>query len=156
LLPTTGRDAFGASTRAHVAFDRVREVGAIGRTRDDLISEHHLVEIEGLLDTPEMTLCRDLRNKFVAHAADTVSRRSTNLESFGITLDQITAAQRSLVIANHRIRLEALFDGSGSPVPTPQFDQFKLFDYVFVPHDRIRDLHEWWYSHTEDREKWCG
>jgi hypothetical protein len=42
----------------------------IVRARDDLLSQRAaLDDIEALLDVPEVKLCRDIRNKFVAHAA---------------------------------------------------------------------------------------
>jgi hypothetical protein len=153
-LPSSGPEAFAVASRAHDAFDQVAETEGSARTRGDLISEQVLEAIAALLDGPEVNLCRDIRNKFVAHAADAVSRQTVNRQAFGITLGQIEKAQRAVVKAHHRVLIDVFWDGSGGPVPTPQFDQFRDLDRVFVPTDKMQELRSWWNAHTADREKW--
>ena len=155
-MPREGPDAFRISERAHADFDSLTGVSAENRQRDDVIGEKVLTDIEALLDAPDVKLCCGLRYKYVTHAADAHSRSAANLAGFEITLGQIEAAQRSLIMANQRIRRDILWSGVGHPVPTPQFDQFAHLDRAFIPSESLSTLHCWWRKHTSDRDAWVA
>jgi hypothetical protein len=153
-LPSSGPEAYDVAARVHLEFDRLTEAGKSARSREDLISEVVFDRIVALLDGPEIKLCRDMRNKFVAHAADAVSRQTISQQAYGITLGQIARAQRALVSAQHRVLTDVLGDGSGSTVPTPQFNHLRNLDRVFVPQDKMHELRDWWRAHKAGRDDW--
>lgn len=108
------------------------------------------------LATPDVAAIVQLRHKFVAHAADAASRGKAGIERFGVTLNQLEAAQRALVQAAQRIELDLLWGSSRGVVPVPQYDQFANLNLPVVPADRMEELGEWWRMHCDTREAWTG
>ena len=153
-VPTDGPDAFRVAERAHASFDALAGVSKSARKPDDMIRNEVFDNLDALLNCPDIKHCNGLRNKFVAHAATATSRATANVAGFEITLDQIASAQRSLIVANHKIRRDILWDGAGNPVPTPQFDQFSHLDRTFVQTENVHELHRWWNRHAADRAAW--
>ena len=151
---TVGPDAFDTAEQVHATFDTLAGVCKMNRSADDLIRLEVFGEIEAHLNAEVVKRCKDLRDKFVAHAATAHSRTVGNIAGFAITLDQIESAQRSLVVADHQIRRDLLWAGAGEPVPIPQFDQFADLDRPFIPTERIGEIHDWWGKHASDQEAW--
>ena len=139
---------------AHEAFDKIAASGPDPRTRSDCIDPAVFARLRDALATPEVAAILQLRHKFVAHAADATSRGKAGIERFGITLDQLEAAQRALVQAAQRIELDLLWGSSRGVVPVPQYDQFAKLDLPVVPPERIEEMGGWWHAHCDAREAW--
>jgi len=153
-LPTEGPDAFDISRMAHEAFDKVAASGPGPRARGDGIDPAVFVHLRDALATSDVAAILQLRHKFVAHAADASSRGKAGIERFGITLNQLEAAQRTLIQVAQRIELDLLWGSSRGVVPVPQYDQFAKLDLPIVPPERIGELGEWWHAHCDAREAW--
>lgn len=155
-LPTEGPDAFDTASMAHDAFDRISLPHSGLRSRGDRIDPAVFARLRVALAAAEVTAIVQLRHKFVAHAADQVSRQNAGIERFGVSLDQLEAAQRALVQAAHRIEIDLLWGSSRGVVPVPQHDQFAHLALPVVPAERIGDLGRWWQAHCDTREAWTS
>jgi hypothetical protein len=153
-LPTEGPDAFDMSCIAQKAFDSVAAPSPGPNTRANRLDPAVFSRLRKAFDTPEIAAIIQLRNKFVAHAADSPSRERAGIERFGITLDQLEAAQRALIQTAQRIEIDLLWGSSRGVVPVPQRDKFAHLDLPVVPAGRIQELHDWWRAHCEAREGW--
>jgi hypothetical protein len=155
-LPTQGPDAFDFSSMAHEVFDRV--AGAIGstRARSDRLGPDVFARLRSLLEAPEVNSIKTLRHKFVAHAADVNSRQKAGIDRFGITLNQLEAAQKTLVQAAQRIELDLLWGSGRGVVPVPQYDHLAHLGLPVVPEARMQELYDWWHRHCDSREAWTS
>lgn len=153
-LPVAGPDAFYSSRRAHEAFDCAKGTKAAVRSRSDRLGLEVFAEIRKLLEAPEIAFIVHLRHKFVAHAADPISISKAGIERFGITLNQLEAAQKALVQTAQRIELDLLWGSSRGVVPVPQHDHFAHLDRPVVPAARLEELATWWHEHCASREAW--
>lgn len=156
FLPTEGPEAFDTAERGHRAFDALSEKAPADRSRTDTIQPAMFDGIRALLEDQTVTSLVELRHKFVAHAADELSRRRAGIERFGVTLNGLEAAQRSLVQAAQRIELDLLWGSSRGVVPVPQHDHLRYLDLPFAPADRLQELRDWWQRHCEAREEWTS
>jgi hypothetical protein len=153
-LPVAGPDALDSSRRAHEAFDRASGTKAAVRSRFDRLGPEVFAELRKLLEAPEIAFIVQLRHKFVAHAADPISISKAGIERFGITLNQLEAAQKALVQAAQRIERDLLWGSSRGVVPVPQHDHFAHLDRPVVPAARLEELSAWWDEHCRSREAW--
>lgn len=153
-LPTEGPDAFDISRMAHEAFDKIAAPGSVSRARSDCINPAVFARLRDSLATSDIATILQLRHKFVAHAADAASRGKAGIERFGVTLNQLEAAQRALIQTAQRIELDLLWGSSRGVVPVPQYDQFANLNLPVVPADRMEELGEWWHAHCNAREAW--
>jgi hypothetical protein len=153
-LPTEGPDAFDIARMAHEAFDKIAAPCARSRGRGDRIDPTVFARLRSAFATDEVAAIVQLRHKFVAHAADTPSRDKAGIERFGVTLNQLEAAQRALIQATQRIEIDLLWGSSRGVVPVPQYDQFANLDLPVVPGDRLQELGKWWHAHCDTREAW--
>jgi len=154
-LPTDGPGAFGFSRRLHKAFDRLSKKTSEERRRDDTIAEVTFTDIAAALDHPVFQKLKNLRHKFIAHAADEQSRSKAGLESVGTTLAELETAQRILVEIAEMISSSVLYGAHhGQVVPIPQFGHLKGLDKPFVPSTSIAALSKWWDMHMSDRGSW--
>lgn len=94
-------------------------------------------------------------NKFLAHAADSVSRASVSLDRFGLTMEQIAAAHRAFVRVAQAISVLILDDSCHvGVVAVPQHDQFENLNLPFVDAEALPTLHQYWDAFTEERDGW--
>jgi hypothetical protein len=155
-LPTEGPDAFDISRMTHEAFDKISVSGSLSRARSNRIDPAVFARLRDGLETSDIAAILQLRHKFVAHAADAASRGKAGIERFGVTLNQLEAAQRALIGTAQRIEVDLLWGSSRGVVPVPQYDQFANLNLPVVPADRMEELGEWWRMHCDTREAWTG
>jgi len=154
-VPTKGPEAWGLSDRMHSAFDELSGVAADERTPTDLIHEDVFKTVKACFDEPILEKLRTNRNKFIAHAADKLSRKNAPLDRLGLSLDEIAEAQRIIIRIATTIGSQILYDSAlGGVVPTPQFNVFENLEMPFIPAANLEEIGDWWHRHASERENW--
>lgn len=151
-LPTTGPEAWGAAEIVHKNFDRLAGVTPDVRTREDLILPKWFEYVESRLKDCDSV--RKFVDKFVAHAADPVSRHGLSVEETGITLDRLCRAQKSIYQVTAFIYGPLLWEGSYGAVPNPQDDHLENLDKRWVLPERHDFAHDCWKRHLAVVEAW--
>ena len=154
-ISTTGSGAFDTSKRSHQQFDRLSGVKPEDRSRTDCISESVFDTLDRWIKESGASTIIDMGNKFLAHAADSVSRASVSLDRFGLTMDQIAAAHRAFVRVAQAISVSILDDSCHvGVVAVPQHDQFENLDFPYVDTEALPVLHQHWDTYTTERDGW--
>jgi hypothetical protein len=151
-LPTTGPEAWDAAELVHENFDRLAGVAPDGRTREDLILPKWFEYVESRLK--DCDAVRKFIGKFIAHAADPVSRRGLSAEETEITLDRLRHAQKSIYQVAAFIYGRLLWEGSYGAVPIPQYDHLENLDKRWVVPERCGFAHDCWNCHLKVVEEW--
>lgn len=154
-LPTSGPGAFDISRMSHERFDKLSGVDPKDRSRTDCISESVFDTLDRWIEESGASDIIIMGNKFLAHAADSVSRASASLDRFGLTMDQIAAAHRAFVRAAQAISVSILEDSCHvGIVAVPQFNQFEDLDRPYVDPSAITVLRQHWDAYTAERDGW--
>jgi len=152
-LPTTGPEAFDISRMMHESFDRIARVDASNRSRFDRIPESIFDTLDRWLAAGDADKIIRYGNKFVAHAADPVSRGAAPLAS--ITMDQVAQAHRQIIRVAQAISTDVLYDsGRGSVVPTPQYDPLAGLELPYASPNGLADLQGYWDQCVAERDQW--
>ncbi|MCA3265382.1 MAG: hypothetical protein ING19_04865 [Azospirillum sp.] len=93
-LSREGPEAFGSSKISHLSFNEL--CCSPAGSRLDRIDGGILTAIEGMLSHQSITKIRGFRNKYLGHAADSISRRGHSLETYGFSLDEFAEAQQRI------------------------------------------------------------
>lgn len=142
-LPTTGAEAWGSSELAHSTFDRLADRDAErGRTRGDLISMAWFERLEGKLS--ECDRVRTFVNKFIAHAADPISRSGLTEAETLISLDHLRECHRVLYQTASFITTRVLWEGAGGALPVPQYDHLENLDKPWLAAIDIASARVFW------------
>jgi hypothetical protein len=152
FLPSTGPDAWAASLIVHENFDRLSGVTPDKRTRDDLILPNCFDYMENKLKACDSV--RKFVDKFIAHAADPVSRHGLSVQERQITLDELRFAQKAIYQVADFIYGRLLREGSHGAVPIPQYDHLKNLDKRWVLPERLDFARECWSRHLKVVEAW--
>ena len=96
-IPTTGSGAFNMSKRSHEQFDKLSGVRPENRSRTDCISASVFCTLNRWIEDSGAEAIIKMGNKFLAHAADSVSRASVSIKMEGISINKIAAAHRTFV-----------------------------------------------------------
>jgi hypothetical protein len=139
--------------RLHEKFDKLSGTSAQNRARTDLISCSVFKRVDDLLQAPAIRKFRDLRNKFVAHAADQQSRDAAALTGFTITMADAEAALRALLRAYDVVQGDILWASGGGLMPTAQFDALEgLTEGLSTAQEE--ELRRVWDEIVEARDRW--
>ncbi|MGE5475528.1 MAG: hypothetical protein ACM3Q1_02650 [Bacteroidales bacterium] len=154
-LPTSGPGAFDFSRMAHERFDKLSGVEPQNRSRTDCISESVFDTLDRWIKESGASDIIIMGNKFLAHAADSVSRASVSLDRFGLTMDQIAAAHRAFVRVAQAISVSILDDSCHvGVVAVPQYDHFENLDLPYVDPAAIPALRQHWDAYSVERDGW--
>ena len=142
--------------KLHPRFDILSGVAPSKRSRRDLIVEAKFAEIEALLSVPSIARIRDLRNKFIAHAADAHSRQAASVGKLNFTLGQGEEALHTLCQVFQILRGDILCSFDGPIVPVAQFSVLEgLTEPAILPGQR-KGLMETWHQLTKERNDWLN
>jgi hypothetical protein len=147
-----GPSDFLSPLQLHEHFDGLSGVDPSARRRTDTIADAAFDEIERLLSCPEIEKLRDLRNKVIAHAADSTSR--AQLSSFGFNMPEAEVALRALCWAYHRVQINLLYNSGGGVMPVAQFDIFDRMDISLLSQTQASGLSPFWKQIVAERERW--
>lgn len=154
-LPTSGPGAFDCSRMSHECFDKLSGVEPQKRSRTDCISVSVFDTLDRWIKESGTADIIIMGNKFLAHAADSVSRANAFPDRFGLTMDQIAAAHRAFVRVAQAISVSILDDSYRvGVVAVPQHDQFKNLDLPYVDSEAIPVLRQRWDAYTTERNGW--
>jgi hypothetical protein len=153
-VETTGAKAWGASERAHEAFDKLSGISSNQRKRDDLIPVQWFDNLGSKLG-----VCGDVQkfaDKFIAHAADSSSRSESTDMQKAVTLDKLTKCHQAIVAVASNISRWILGDGSAWTVPQPQFDPVENLDKGWVANGALHEVHKLWEKHMAAIAQWSA
>lgn len=153
-LPTDGPEAWGASDRAHLSFDRIC-LGEPSRSNrkqrlDPLIFDR-LVKNLGACSRFEA-----IASKFVAHAADQSSRQKLPRKQRSVTLAQVTRCHQAICRVAAFVYGPILYIGGFGLLPHAQFGHLKYLDEPWVDTQDLRKLEAFWHEHQETVESWVS
>jgi len=137
----------------HERFDNLTGVAPANRGRFDRIGDVVFNEINALLSAQAVNKVRSLRNKFVAHAADTRSRSSTALAGFDISMAEVEDALRALLRAYSKLQADLMWGSGGGLMPIAQFDVLEGL-VESLPVAQQQQLEAFWDEVSRDREHW--
>jgi hypothetical protein len=151
-----GPDDWSQSRRRHQAFDRLVGKEPSSRERHDRIRKEIFSSLESAIDGCGHEQLITYGNKYIAHAADALSRRAaTGLEKH-LTLNKFSKVHKTLCQISFIISTCLLFDLSSSIIPTAQFEWKKNLDKPWVERDKFSDLQDLWNSHKALTESWIS
>lgn len=137
----------------HERFDLLGGVSAAHRGRFDRIGDAVFSEINALLAASSVNKVRSLRNKFVAHAADSKSRPPSSIAGFELSMAEVETALRSLCRAYSRVQTELLWGNGGGLMPFAAFD---VLDGLVetLPVAQQQEIEAFWEKVANDRRHW--
>lgn len=151
-MDTRGSEAWAESERAHEQFDKLSEKSPSSRSREDVVSPRWFD-----LSDAKIKSCEDvclLTDKFIAHAADPVSRAGLKEEQTNLSLSQLAECHQSMLQVAGVVSGPLLQDSMGSGLPTPQFDLLEHFDKAWASEGALEVARERWRQLADQIEKW--
>jgi hypothetical protein len=141
--------------RIHDQFDQLSGTDPTQRTRFDRIKDGVFTEINALLSSPAIERIRFLRNKFIAHASDALSRQGGQSPALSLSMANVEDALRPLMRSYHRLGSEVLCGmGTGEAVmPAAQFDPLEGLVESFTAEDQDH-LRTFWDEQVEMHNRW--
>lgn len=157
-LETTGPNAWHAAEMVQRNFDRLSGVVPPNRSRADLIMTKWLRpdHDEECLDG-RLRACDGIRkfvDKFIAHAADPVSRKGLTQEQTAVTLDRLRACHKAIYQVAAFIFGPLLWEGSYGAVPAPQYNHLENLDKCWVASERWGYARDCWKKNLADVQAW--
>lgn len=152
--PTSGPEAWEFSEWAHEVFDRLSGTYPWSRQRGDNICVNVYSTLERMIDDPSVKQARQLSNKYLAHAADSLSREQTPLDQFALSFNQIDKAHECLLTVSGFVASTSLYETSIGAIPTPQFDVFEHAELSGLDEHHLRRLKRLAACLTERRQRW--
>ncbi|MBH1550209.1 hypothetical protein I5U02_09580 [Stenotrophomonas maltophilia] len=137
------------SIRRHLEFDTLSGTTEQNRTADDVIREDFFVALEQRMARLEGVVTHTHID--VAHAATEASRAGRQLESWQLT--DAKNAFRDLAQTAEILGSALCYDGIGSVLPRPQFDQFEHIEQPLFSGDPAV-LHAKWDELSAEITRW--
>jgi hypothetical protein len=153
-VDTKGPEAWRVSERAHELFDKLSEKTRASRSRNDPVSLKWFV-----LMATKIKSCEDvcvLTDKFIAHAADPVSRAGLKDEETTLSLSRLAECHQAMLRVAGFIGGQLLQDSMGASLPVSQFDQLENLDKAWVSATGLEKAREHWQRHADAIEKWAA
>lgn len=151
MVSPDGPDAWAASERAHAAFDCLISNKPPLRSRTERLDSRIFDQIASKLGGCDSI--GKIASKFIAHAADTGSRRK--LKS-SVPMDQITRCQKAVCQVASYICGPLLYIGSSNLLPIPQYGHLQDMDKAWVTTEDLPKLKKFWLDHDEKLEAWVS
>ncbi|MFC1693743.1 hypothetical protein ACFL1R_09590 [Candidatus Latescibacterota bacterium] len=150
--PAQDKDMLGIIQEAHKNFDRLCDNTHGNRTRWDRLSFKCIEKCERML-----TVCEPVQtfvNKFLAHAADPVTRKSLSPSQSGLTLKKLEDCYKAIYRVTNFISGILLREPASAPVPIPQFNQFKNIEKRWLLPEHSDLAKDFWDKRVKQMEKW--
>jgi hypothetical protein len=152
-LDTTGPEAWSPSERAHERFDKLSERTPASRSNGDLVSRKWF----DLMNT-KIQSCEDicvLTDKFIAHAADPISRAGLKGSEASVSLSRLAECHQAMLKVTRFISESLLQDSMNSGLPVPQFDFLQNLDKAWVSKHDLEETRDSWQHYADEIEKWA-
>lgn len=147
-----GPEEWYESERAHERFDKLSESTPASRTSHDLVS----LKWFDMMNT-KIESCEDvcaLTDKFIAHAANPVSRAVLKEAEAKVSLSRLAECHQALLQVAGFIAGPLLQDSMTAGVPVPQFNLFENLDKAWVNTTGLAKARDYWKRHADEIEKW--
>lgn len=153
-IHTSGPKAWRLAERAHAGFDMICSGKPLHTNRGQQVDPRvfdRLVKHLGACSTFEM-----IASKFIAHAADHVSRDKLSNNQRSVTLAQITRCHQAICRVAAFLYGPVLFIGGFSLLPHAQYGHLKYLDRPWVTAEDLKKLEAYWYRHNQSVEGWTS
>jgi hypothetical protein len=137
----------------HETFDRLSGRRPEERSRTDTIPNSIFKRLHDWLSTESIRKLETVRNNFLAHAADEVSRGGTRYE--GVRFVELDEAQRAIIRVERAVTdliLARRIDRD--VVPMPPLGLFAKLDLVYATKDAGNQMYVKWDELSDERNKW--
>ncbi|MGA2103280.1 MAG: hypothetical protein ABSG34_19370 [Candidatus Sulfotelmatobacter sp.] len=152
-IDAPGLHRFAVSKQLHETFDQLSGKKPDQRTRQDVIPKAIFRTLDSWISGPRAEEIGDLRNKFIAHAANALEVGSSTFN--GVSFSQIDELQRAIVRVVHALIDDILSIRIARPiVPYPPLGIFRGLDLPYSPSDAEAKMHQRWGDLSEERNGW--
>lgn len=152
-LNAPGLARYAISAQLHERFDVLSGKRADQRTRDDTIRESVFETLNGWISGTSAREIGRIRNKFVAHSADALSRGS--LRFTGVKFSQIDDLQRAIVRVERALTDYILsIRVAREVVPMRPLGIFSGLDLPYAPSGAPDSMHKGWDELEDERNSW--
>lgn len=149
---TSGPNGWFTSQRAHEIFDKLAGVDPANRKRSDRLPHTTIKTLREWLTDSDAEKLVTWSHKFLAHAADGVSRQKVDMATVTPSLNKLTDVLRCFIRVSEAVLAYLLFDsGHGMIVPVPQFDQFERLACPLLAYGKETELCEHWDKLSKER-----
>jgi hypothetical protein len=137
----------------HETFDRLSGKRPDERLRSDTIPNSVFKRLHDWLSTESIRKLETVRNNFLAHAADEVSRGETRYE--GVRFAELDEAQRA-IIRVERVVTDLILARriARDVVPMPPLGLFAKLDLAYATKDAENQMYNRWDELSDERNKW--
>ena len=146
---TNSQDLILASSRSNHDDDttssREREAG-------DIVSSSWFDLLDAKIKSCEFVCL--FTDKFIAHAADPISRAALTQTQSGVTLNQLKACHQAIIGVAGLVSGPILQDSLSASVPVPQFDVLENLDKRWIGSGSLEKARGFWERHANEIEKW--
>lgn len=152
-LETPGLRNWLMAEELHKSFDRLTGTAPDRRQRKDIIPDKLFKTIEHWLTSAAIDKINDLRNNFLAHAADSQKRKGVIRQ--GVTFQQLDEAQK-IIVRIERVLTDELLSIriARDAVPIPPLNMYKNLDSPFSTAGGIKKMRERWEQLAKERNTW--
>jgi hypothetical protein len=152
-LATKGPDAWATSERVHAHFDKLPEVNAANRSREDRLPVALVDTVEAWLDNSHADELAVWSHAFLAHAGSVENRE--DLKQAIVNNNKITEAIKVIARVTEAISAEILYASGrlNSLMPTAQFDQLGNLDKPVMRADQETQAREMWDELSAERDR---
>jgi hypothetical protein len=141
------------SHQLHETFDRLSGKRPEERSRSDTIPNSVFKRLRSWLSTDSILKLEALRNKFLAHAANSAARGEAKYQ--GVRFVELDEAQRALIRVERAITDLVLARRiAREVVPMPPLGLFAKLDLVYATKDAENQMYNRWDELSEERNKW--
>jgi hypothetical protein len=152
-IDAPGLHRFADSKHLHETFDQLSGKKPDQRTRQDVIPKSIFRTLDGWISGPRAEEIGDLRNKFIAHAANALEVGSSTFS--GVNFAQIDELQRAIVRVAHALIDDVLtIRIARDIVPYPPLGIFRGLDLPYAPSDAEAKMHQVWDDLSKERNGW--
>jgi hypothetical protein len=144
---------YALSKQLHDRFDLLSGGPAGQRARSDTIRQSVFQTLNSWISSPSAQQIRQIRNKFLAHASDAVSRGS--LQFAGVKFTEIDELQRAIIrveraLTDYILSIRVVRD----VVPLQPLGMFKGLDLPYAPSEAQDSMHKRWDELKVERNAW--
>lgn len=152
-IDAPGLHRFAISKHLHETFDRLSGKKPEQRTRQDVIPKSIFRTLDSWISGPRAEEIGDLRNKFIAHAANALDVGTSTFN--GVSFSQIDELQRAIVRVVHALIDEILSIRIARPVvPIAPLGIFRGLDLPYSPSGAEAKMHQRWDDLSKERNGW--
>jgi hypothetical protein len=139
--------------RRHERIDQLAGVQAQDRQPGDMVRENIFCKLKQKTEKASKDVVCHV-NTFIAHAATPESRALVGADEAGLTLNHLWQAHQHLCEVAGFLAIYVLGDSFRSPLPIPQYDQFKYIERPLIDASQVGKLADLWRQIDKETHGW--